>query len=152
FHLAREPSRPYRLLRVLDFAAGADEPVLFGHADRLPQFRLDEARAAGVLPLLFGWRDAEADGRRWTGWALLAPRALASLPGDPDEAGLEAHLRAAAADERGWCETVRPLSVATFADILEAHHAVLTGAFPGLLLSGREADPGVWLARNVRLH
>ena len=36
-HLAREPSRPYRLLRVLDFAGGPDEPVLFGHADRLPR-------------------------------------------------------------------------------------------------------------------
>jgi lipopolysaccharide/colanic/teichoic acid biosynthesis glycosyltransferase len=155
YHLAREPSRPYRLLRVLDFADGPDEPVLFGHADRLPQFQLAEVKAAGVLPLLFGWRDAEAaepDCRRWTGWALLSPRGLASLPADPDEAELEAHLRAAAAGERSWCEVGRPLSMVTFADILASHHAVLTEAFRGLLLSGRQADPGVWLSRNVKLH
>lgn len=155
-HLARDPVRPYRLLKVLDLEGGPDEPLLLGHADRLPQFRLPEVDALAPLPVLFCWHDegaAEpARQRRWAGWALLSPGVIAALPADPDEHELEDHLRALAAHERSWCEVPRPLSVATFDEFLAAHRAVLGKAFLGLLLSGREADPGVWLSRNVKLH
>jgi len=141
FHLARDPLRPYRLLRILDLQGQPGEPLLLGHADRLPQMRLQEASGTGVLPLLFGWRDkaaADPESRRWTGWALLAPDRLTSLPSDPDEAELEAYLRANVENERGWSEVGRPLSVASYAEILESQRAVLAGTFPGLLLSGWE--------------
>jgi NDP-sugar pyrophosphorylase family protein len=154
YHLARDPSHPYRLLKALDLTSGPNGALLLGHADRLPQLNLRETGACGSPPVLFSWRDATgtALARRWTGWALLAPQHIAALPADADENGLELHLQATVADERCWRELPPPLSIATFDDLLAAHHAVLTKAFSGLLLSGREADPGIWLSRNVKLH
>jgi hypothetical protein len=148
YHLVRESARPYRLLRVLHFE-NPDELLLLGDATMLPPFQLTAAPA--VLPLLYGWRDAEGV-RRWTGWALLSPRQLASLPANPDARELEAHWRDSEGGERLWHEVPGPLSVASFDKILEAHRAVLNKTFSGLLLGTREAEPGIWLARNVRLH
>src|SRR5262249_29251512 len=152
YHLARDPARPYRLLRALHLQAEAPGLLLLGHADRLPLVRLDEAMASAPEggPVLFCWDDAAV--RRWTGWALLSPAQVAALPGDPDENELEAYLRTIARADHSWVAVPRPLSTVTFPDLLEAHQAVLTKAFPGLMLSGREADPGIWLARNVSLH
>ncbi len=154
-HLARDPTRPYRMLKILDLATPPGEPLLLAHADRLPQACLADGAAAGSVPTLFYWDDeaaTEPDRRRWTGWALLAPEGLVALPADPTEAELEAHFRATIADERSWCRVPAPLSVATFDAILASHHAALNKTFTGLFLGGREADPGIWLSRNVKLH
>src|SRR5438477_2620675 len=65
YHLARDASRPYRLLKALDLDTAGGEPILFGHADRLPAVPLAKAReAAAALPLLVGWRDGDGL-RRW---------------------------------------------------------------------------------------
>jgi NDP-sugar pyrophosphorylase family protein len=156
FHLARDPSRPYRLLKTMDFASDGGEPVLLAHGDRLPPVQLQPAAlASATLPTLFGWRarpaaDA-ADVWQWTGWALLSPAHLATLPGDADEPALETYL--AGADAGPACrEVTQPLSVRSFAAILASHRAILGKQFSGLLLRGRETDPGVWLSRNVVLH
>ena len=153
YHLARDPAHPYRLLKALQLEGGPEGGLLLGHADRLPRLDLAEARAAGTRPLLFAWNDdtGPMPRRRWTGWALLAPEHIAGLPRDADENELEAYL-GAQAGEHSWRDVPRPLSVATFDDILAAHRSVLAKTFPGLFLSGREADPGIWLARNVKLH
>jgi NDP-sugar pyrophosphorylase family protein len=157
YHLARDPSRPYRLLRALHLEGDSDGPILLGHGDRLPQLDLGAAAlAAGdALPALFYHQD-ETDpgpaGRRWTGWALLTPADVARFPADPDERELEAHLRPVAADERSWLRVPRTLSVASFRDLLAAQEAVLAKDFPGLLLTGAEAEPGIRLSRNVQLH
>src|SRR5262249_8988134 len=58
----------------------------------------------------------------------------------------------AAAGESAWFEVARPPSVASFPDILTSHQAVLGKEFFGLLLAGREIEPGIWLSRNVVLH
>jgi NDP-sugar pyrophosphorylase family protein len=153
YHLARDPAHPYRLLKALQLDGGSEGRLLLGHADRLSRLDLHEATAAGTLPLLFSWNDdtGPATRQRWTGWALLAPEHITGLPRDADEAELEAYLRSQAG-ERSWRDVPRPLSMATFDDILAAHRNVLAKTFPGLFLSGREADPGIWLSRNVKLH
>lgn len=151
YHLARDPERPYRVLRTLSY--DDNEPVLLGHGDRLPALAL---RGAGPpdVPALFTWRHGEAlNGAAetaWTGWALIRPGHVAALPPDADEAGLRAHLEAQPGAEAR--DGARPLSTRTFDDILAAHEAVLGKTFDGLLLSGREVEPGIWLSRNVVLH
>jgi lipopolysaccharide/colanic/teichoic acid biosynthesis glycosyltransferase len=42
--------------------------------------------------------------------------------------------------------------VRTFEEVLDAQRAVLGKKVTGLMLTGREADPGIWISRNVRLH
>lgn len=147
YHLTRDATRPYRLLKAVDWQFEGGEPVLFGHADRLPALALEKARVA--TPTLIGWRDGDGQ-RRWSGWALLSPEQLASLPAEATEKELEQHLTAAAG--QSWVEAGRPLSTANFLDILTSHQAVLGKEFAGLLLGGREVEPGIWLSRNVVLH
>jgi NDP-sugar pyrophosphorylase family protein/lipopolysaccharide/colanic/teichoic acid biosynthesis glycosyltransferase len=159
FHLARDPRCPYRVLKALDWS-GDDAPLLFGHADRLPLVPLGEAAARPAKPVLFCWpgtRRVAADPssgprRLWTGWALLAPEHLTTLPADADEDGLRQHLVKASRGEPAWFEVPPPLAVRTFEEVLASHRAVLGKTAPGLLLSCREAEPGVWLSRNVQLH
>jgi lipopolysaccharide/colanic/teichoic acid biosynthesis glycosyltransferase len=141
FHLARDAARPYRVLRTMNYEE--NEPLLLGHADRLPALTLRDT--AVTPPLLF----CEEERAEWTGWALLAPEHVATLPPDVDEAGLRVHLEGGGAARH---EVSRALSFRTFGDILAAHQAVLAKEHDGLLLTGREVEPGIWLSRNVVLH
>lgn len=162
FHLARDPSSPYRILRALDWSGG-EGPILFGHADRLPLVPLREALALPARPVLFTSRDS-GDGLRpappppegapgeWTGWALVLPEHLAALPAGADEAGLYDYLLKSAVGGSPCLEVAQPLGVRTFEELFAAHRTFLGKKTPGLQTAGREADPGVWLARNVRLH
>jgi lipopolysaccharide/colanic/teichoic acid biosynthesis glycosyltransferase len=156
YHLARDPVRPYRVLRALDWSGMGEAPVLLGHADRLPLVPLLEIDSFPTWPTLFTCRASkqpDADPRHhWTGWALVLPSHLATVPADADETDLCEHLLRAAGAESPWFEVSRQLGVRSFADVLESHRAVLGKDVSGLLLGCREADPGVWLARNVRLH
>ena len=143
-HLLRDAERPYERLRVS--AAVASEGLLLVHADRLPALSgAAPAFATSDVPVLV--RDG---GGRWSGWAWLPPGAAAQLPAGLDEAGLEAHLAALPGAD------VRPVACVLEATspsaLLAANRAVQDGAFPGLLLTGREVEPGVWLSRNVVLH
>jgi lipopolysaccharide/colanic/teichoic acid biosynthesis glycosyltransferase len=161
FHLARDPSFPYRVLKALDWS-GEDGPILFGHADRLALVSLREAAASPARPVLFSSREPgplradappfEGASGRWTGWALVLPEHLAALPAGADEAGLYEYLRKSAVGGSPCFEVPRPLGVRTFEEFFNAHRVFLAKKAPGLRTVGREADPGVWLARNVRLH
>lgn len=148
YHLARDPRRPYRVLKALDLGTDGGEPLLFGHADRLPAISLDETRPG--VPVLFCWRDDLSP--QWTGWALLSPEQLAGLPDDADEDGLRTYLHQPANGPPVCSEAPRPLSVRDFGEWLNAHQRVLEKQFTGLLLTGREVEPGIWLSRNVTLH
>lgn len=152
YHLARDASRPYRLLKALHLESEASEPILFGHADRLPALSLAKARtaAAETLPLLVGWRESDNRPCRWTGWALLSAVQVAELPSEANEKKLTDHLTADG--ESSWFEIGRPLTMTNFAEILSSHQAVLGKEFSGTLLGGREIEPGIWLSRNVVLH
>lgn len=230
YHLVRDTSRPYRLLKIMSFDGAGAEPILLGHADRLP-LSLAPGRAAytAPVPVFYGRKETAGDAGEmmpWTGWVLLAPDHIASLPGDVDEAGLQTHLLKLSGPTPVWVSVDMLLQFRTFYEILAAHHAVLHKesigwaqvtpeyidslpdepkeselqqqllklselkkellklrrptpvwvpmdtllpfqtlpdiqsvhqsvihkASTGLLLTGREVEPGIWLSRNVVLH
>ncbi|MHB2021570.1 MAG: sugar phosphate nucleotidyltransferase [Candidatus Xenobia bacterium] len=141
-HLARDPARPYSVLRVLARRLPA-EPFALVHADRLPGVALADTpcmftRAAGE-----GGRDA------WLGWACVRPELLAALPADADRPQLEALLRAQGLATQN---VQHVLEMGDFHSLVDAHRQVLASQGPGLLLTGREREPGIRLGRNVRLH
>jgi hypothetical protein len=145
YHLARDPTRPYRPLRAVDF--GGEPALLLAHADRLPRVVLAEER--GPTPRLFYPRGDGPTG--WSGWALLSPDHLASLPPDADEMDLERHLLKFRADGSRRAVPV-VLGARTLAEAFASQRALLAGEFPGLAPGGRERVPGVWISRNVAVH
>src|SRR5215212_7642851 len=73
FHLARDASRPYGMLRTLsgadtDDANGADGPILLAHADRLPQLPESMNPPAGQDEAAYCVRDTAASSEKyeWT--------------------------------------------------------------------------------------
>jgi hypothetical protein len=155
YHLVRDPFRPYPGVRALPLGAGEEEPILFGHADRLPAIRLTEgeAPAAGKDPVLYAWRRSADKAWRWSGWALFAPAAWREQAWpDVDEQGLYRHLCSGGAATPRRVAIPRPLSARNFASLLAANRAVLRGDFPGLLLNGKAPEQEVRLSRNVVLH
>ncbi len=141
YHLARDPARPYDVLRR---AMPDDGPALLVHADRLldPTGR-DPAAGAGPEALF-------ADGR-WTGWARVDPASLLGLPDGADEDDLAEHLIRGGLAVRG-VPAHHVLDVRTASGLLSAQKALLSGRFPALMLGGIEAEPGVRIGRNVSLH
>jgi NDP-sugar pyrophosphorylase family protein/lipopolysaccharide/colanic/teichoic acid biosynthesis glycosyltransferase len=193
FHLARDASRPYNMLKTL---SGADAnntndknntngSILLAHADRLPQLPDQLNIQMGQSAVLYclhntsvssenvrrsaslskarseisrsqrqtgGLSDDAQEGYEWTGWAWLSNHFIAALPGDLDEAAFESHLMQAAFRENAVIEVPRVLSVRSYEKLLAAHAVLLAKEFPGLMLHGQEAEPGIWLSRNVSLH
>jgi NDP-sugar pyrophosphorylase family protein len=145
YHLARDPERPYRTLRTLDVQG--EEPILLGHADRLPSLDADAITRSecGTLPLV---SESDSGEVAWTGWTRLSPEDFSSIDPDWVERDLAAHLLTLPANhvvERG-------LDTGTFGALLASQQMVLSKQFAPLFLTGREIEPGVWLSRNVSLH
>ncbi len=49
-------------------------------------------------------------------------------------------------------EVKKELNVQSYRNFLDSHKLILDKKFPGLFLTGREIEPGIWLSRNVSLH
>jgi len=147
-HLLKDATDPYTRLR-LACAPATDRGVLLVHGDRLPGPTLDAERLlAGPGPVLV--RHTDGDAGRWSGWAWLPAGVAGALPARLDEAALEARLLALPATT--FLDAPRLLDASSVPSLLAANRVVLDGEFPGLMLTGREVEPGVWLSRNVVLH
>jgi NDP-sugar pyrophosphorylase family protein/lipopolysaccharide/colanic/teichoic acid biosynthesis glycosyltransferase len=158
FHLARDAARPYASIKRL-CAESPDNPVLLVHGDRLPQLPEDfgiqtSQGSANLLYCLAGLHEAPPE-KRWTGWAWLGEQFRSMREEraweEMDEAALFRALAPDQGDDR-IVEVPRALSVQTYEDLLAAQSAVLLKAFPGLMLTGHEVEPGIWISRNVSLH
>lgn len=147
YHLPRDPSRPARTLRIL--AGDADEePVVLARADVLPSVDLAATRPAGDEGGgLFVRTDGEATA--WTGWAWIRTSWLGALSDDDDADALEPWLLAREHMSR---HKVDALDTRNVHGLRDANRRVIGGTFDGLLTTGREVEPGVWLSRNVMLH
>jgi lipopolysaccharide/colanic/teichoic acid biosynthesis glycosyltransferase len=150
FHLARDPHRPYRLLRYIDLGSDTD---LVGHADRLAHLPVDICDAPA--PRLLFWTETESGKepqRHWAGWALLSAASLANIPGEPDEEGFARWLFDRHPGSDAYSEVPPPIPLRSFPEYFAAHEAVLSKKSLTPLSPGREVEPGVWLGRNVSLH
>ena len=123
----------------------SDEAVLIAHSDRLPAIRL--VRGA-LAPTLFCWGGAQM---LWTGWGVVRAADTRRIPPGLDEKGLFKYFLNAS-DGTVCEEGPQPLNARTYADLIESTRRVLAREFPGVLVGGKEVQPGVWVARNVALH
>lgn len=162
FHLARDPSHPYDILKTVRLGEDTG-PLFLAHADRLPQVDLEQTRPANPIegPVMFFSPpipriDPSAansqDTRQWTGWAWVSADILKNLPKGLHEEALEAHFASTGQSKGSPVEVSSSLSVRSYGDVLASQAAVLNKEFKGLLLGGKEAEESIWLSRNLTLH
>lgn len=150
YHLTQRPDRPYKNLKAITID-DADMPILLVHGDRLP---MDEevcrCPALGdALPKTFVWREG---GRlQGTGWAWVLPAFFKDIPADLGVEEFEELSVKRAKVEGHLVEVPPPLSARTYPDLLESHRRVFRKEATGLLTTGREVEPGIWISRNVGL-
>ncbi len=124
YHLLPGDGDPLRL--AANIAGTQQGAVLLATAECLPDFDLPNTPP--------GTRIAHEG--TWTRWAVLDP-AQFGQPGF---------------DELPSVEAGAFLSIESGRDFLRSQRVALELQFPGLLIAGRQADPGVWIARNVVMH
>lgn len=149
YHLARDADKCYRRLKAI-WPVEGDEPVLIGHGDSLPPLGLVLQDLAGQTPVFFNHSTPE--GSNWTGWAVLSAKDLAGLDLKSDFKALAASIKALDPAGTKIVEVDRPLEMNSYSGMLDAHRQILAKDFKGLLNAGLEADPGIWISRNVSLN
>ncbi len=155
YHLVLDPERPYRSLKRLKL--GAHEQLLLVHGDKLNPEGWQEAietSSTSGSPTLFlePLESSTSETDRWTGAALLSSTFLRS---ETLQNGFEnfAETLVEEALKNGHLVSVRkPLSACTFGELVASQGRVLSGEFPDLLRSKTQAEPGIWIGRNVYIH
>ena len=126
-----------------------DTAALIAVADRLPRFSQGSfqrnLKFQEVVPVLL------PDGKSWSGWAGVNLRKLpifiSRLRTSPGQVARQ--LASIGSTRSITAKTI--LGCRTHAEWLEAHADALNGSFPGLLYSGRQCSPGVWIGRNAHV-
>lgn len=156
-HLVKDPCNYPEKLKYLKFN-NQNEWFLLAYADcicRIDQ-PLIEPNSPSHPPILYCTRDAETQGEdakpQWTGWAWLSTQHCLAVPSHCDENQLFEFLLSVRKAEPRLVNAPDLICARTYADIMAAHKAVLTKQFTGLMVEGREVEPGVWLSRNISLH
>ena len=122
-----------------------DEHVLLAQSDRLPLIQGDLKTFA---PTLFCWREKKLN---WSGWGVVRTADILCLPPGLEESEVFAALLENGGDM--LCdEGRRALSARSYEDLVDANRRVLSREFAGLLVGGKEIQPGVWVSRNVKVH
>jgi NDP-sugar pyrophosphorylase family protein len=145
YHLARNSEATYQTLRHI--LGESDERVILVHADRLPVNDLKNAESMQGPAVTW----ASGNGQ-WTGWGIFSSEWLKDVCESCDEKSLGEQAMSAAAQSGTLLTAERVLSVESPAEYMASQHNVLENGFPGLLLAGRAASPGIWISRNVSLH
>jgi lipopolysaccharide/colanic/teichoic acid biosynthesis glycosyltransferase len=124
YHLLPLGGDPMGLARTV--AGGQQETIVLGTAECLPELDL-AATPPGTLVSNEG---------AWTGWGILKSPDFSM----PNFNGFNR------------VEAARCLSIKSGHAFLRSQKMILEGTFPGLIITGRQADPGIWVSRNVALH
>jgi len=157
YHLVQAPERPYRPLRLLERPT-EDPWLLLVHADRLVLADISGTRPAQTHagPVLYEAPNTaegtETDHLRWTGWAWLPAIGLEGIRDDFDENALLSFLEEKFDTSLKRVCASACLGMQSGADLLGSHRRVMAESGGGLMLTGNEVEPGMWLSRNVSLH
>ena len=144
FHLTKDHDKPYaNLPGVLINCRGLG---LLAHADHLPVFDLGRTPDLEGEPRETVYTMAD---HAFSGWALVEAQRLGQVKPDWSEDELGRFLLESVG-ERAPVEAM--LSCRDYAQLCQAHWRALSSHGAGLLLTGKEIEPGIWLSRNVYLH
>ncbi|MCB9799669.1 MAG: sugar transferase [Candidatus Omnitrophica bacterium] len=152
YHLTRDPVFAYQTIASMQTIQYRKEGFLLGHADRLPDLRtvrLSDEDQNDHLSVFC----KKSPAFLWTGWAWIPKGFDLDWNQALNEQMLGEHLIKCANTRYGGVVDIdRILSIQSFEDLTEANRQVLDKSYTGLLFSGREIEPSVWVCRNVSLH
>jgi NDP-sugar pyrophosphorylase family protein len=159
FHLAKDPMRPYDVLKSARAKYGPS-PILLAHADRFPQIDLEAwvSRYHNDELVMFScqetgaYTEAQATDSAWTGWGLIPPSFLDDLPLGLNEQDIQERLNSAVKRGGQTVAVSRVLDFRTYKGILDANKLVLSGQFENIVLGGKEIQNGIRISRNVSIH
>jgi NDP-sugar pyrophosphorylase family protein len=153
YHLASDPIRPYRSLNVI---AGLKENAwVLIHAERYPcvDFPIGAPEKSTLYYGTFSSTEAPQITSTWGGTAVLSPEEdIATLANCTYEELCNhfEHPRTEALVDRvttdSWIDVSSPTC------LLKSQWRLLDKTLRGLLISGAEREPGVWIARNATIH
>jgi NDP-sugar pyrophosphorylase family protein len=153
YHLVRDPGQIQRVVRTI--AHGHDGSYLLADATAIPQVDVsrephgEAARQAPVLYCLEHGGSGPKDAASWTGWAWLPGDALQDLPALPRWGDLYPWVLDRYGGQCSLVTVPCTIRMDSYTNVLAANARVLDKGFPDLLMTGREVEDGVWLARNV---
>ena len=149
YHLTSQPARPYRSLQTITSV----EPLLLVHADRFPYIRFDRYFEESQ-PVFFRSEpeDVSLGESFWGGAVVLPSGTLTSSLVNATRPEFEACLHRL--QEQGSAKAVNcsVVDATTPAGLLTSQRQLLDHASKDLMIGGAEADPGVWISRNVVMH
>jgi NDP-sugar pyrophosphorylase family protein len=152
YHLAAQPDRPYRSLRVIEKTK--TEPWLLIHADRFPciAFSLDSLTGPRLycgVPGAAGHDSLDA----WGGTALFPAGDFAERLWDKSSEELRACLeQSLLSGDSATVSTAEWIDASTPDSLLDTQAKLLGGRLNGLMISGIERQAGIWVSRHVNIH
>ena len=158
YHLATQPERPYRSLKVISELRA--EPWTLVHAECFPCLNLPDGEIE--KPVLFygpssnssaGEHIAQSPSERWKGAAVFPPGSLTDTFANLTADELRAHLEDLARTSEATVVNVPVwLDASSPASLLQTQTLLLDRKLNGLVISGTEREPGIWISRNVVIH
>lgn len=151
YHLMSQTELPYKSLKIIP-GLKMDSWVLI-HAESYPVCRV----ATTVLsqnPVLFYEESLlETSFRRWKGTAVFPADSAIDQLSNLTSQELRNHLEAMAdRSEADVIEVPGWLDVSSPSELLRSQTLLLERRLDGLMISGIESEPGIWISRNVAVH
>jgi NDP-sugar pyrophosphorylase family protein len=159
YHLEVQPERPYRSLKII--TQTKTEPWVLVHAEHYPCLELPSGpvnKAVLYYGTLHGQSNESNNGHgpttsAWRGTAVFPAGNWSDVFANqtPDE--LRGHLQQLASSaEATVVSTTDWIDASTPGALLETQTRLLDRRLDGLLISGTERHPGIWISRNVVIH
>jgi NDP-sugar pyrophosphorylase family protein len=153
FHLAKDPKKPYKHLKIIDYGKDTTS-ILISHADRLINININEIAMKPGYPLLFDFQDDREVNTeyRWSGWALVNTEILKNIPDDMDEEAFGLYLLNLLGKKDPETKVIKHLGVRSYDELVVSNNKMLSKEFTGLIHHGKESEEKIWISRNVSLH
>jgi len=158
YHLAAQRDHPYRSLRVISDLT--TEPWILIHAEQYPCVEFSASTLEKPV-LYYGRFEKPASQQRnfealedtWGGTAVMPPSEISEELSNYTVAELRQHFDLLLAQNAATAiTTTNWIDVSTPAGLLRSQNRLLDKELPGLLISGTERQPSVWVSRNVIIH
>jgi NDP-sugar pyrophosphorylase family protein len=165
YHLEVQPERPYRSLRII--TQTKTEPWVLVHAEHYPCLELPSGPVSKAV-LFYGTLNGRSNGSSngsnnghgptptacvWRGTAVFPAGNWSDVFANQTPEELRRHLQQlASSDEATVVSTADWIDASTPGGLLETQTRLLDRRLDGLLISGTERHPGIWISRNVVIH